>query len=293
MELAALNPTVVKACLGRRQSLPTIPTTFSRLMGVVNNPNLNLVDLAEVITCDPVLMATVLKVANSSYTALREPVEDLSEAILYLGTEEIKRIAVSVGSFDLFRVKGASGDFLKNIWLHSLATGFISQRLAKEGQFEFTDHAYVTGLLHDLGKLFFSTFFSSNYAPLRAEVAQGNGDGLGLEAQVFGMTHLDAAIDLCAHWKLPESISIVAAHHHDPAKAPEASRLLTTCVAAANILAHKALADEVVEARLPQLQAWLDELKAVSTAPAIFESEKLEVMIKNEAERSKRFEEVK
>lgn len=292
LDIVAQNPASVKACLARRQSLPTLPTTFTRLMGVVNNPNLNLVDLAEIISTDPILMANVLRVANSSYMGLKEPVSNLSEAILYLGMEDVKRIALSVGSFDVFKAKGVSGDFLKNIWLHSLATGFISQKLAKNAQFDFHEIAYLGGLLHDLGKLFFASFYSSTYAPIRQEVANG-GDGLALESQFFGMTHLDAASELCLHWNLPPKAAAGAVNHHDPSKAAEDDRLFVYCVAAANILAHKIVADEPVESRLPLLQTWLDELAKASGKPELADLAQLEPILVKEVERAKRLEETR
>jgi HD-like signal output (HDOD) protein len=216
MELTVLNHAAVRACLARRQSLPTLSTSFSRLVELAANPNVEMLDLAETIASDPVVMANVLRVANSSYMGLQRPVDDLPSAIIYLGMGEVKRIALSVGSLDVFRVKREGGVLLKRIWLHSLLTGLISQQIAALGQFDFVDDAYYSGLLHDLGKLFFSLFFSSVYTSLRQEVMAGRGEGLILEQHVFGMTHVDAAEDLCRHWKLPAKIASVAWKHHDP-----------------------------------------------------------------------------
>ena len=288
MDIAPLNHAAVRACLGRRQSLPTLPTTFSKLMQVARDPNASLVELAEIISCDPILMANVLRVANSSYMGLHEPVEDLSAAILYLGMAEIKRIALSVGSFDVFGRKGISSDFLRNIWVHSLTTGLISQQLAHAAHYEFAEDAYLAGLLHDLGKLFFATFYSEVYAQVRIEVAEGRSDGIELESQIFGFSHLDAAAELCSHWKLPQKVASIASTHHDPSSSSD--RLFSLCIAAANVLAHKVIADEPVEHRLPQAQAWLAELSANSSNPGCLGPEELENILQTEAQRAKRFE---
>jgi HD-like signal output (HDOD) protein len=292
MEIEPQNPTAVRACLGRRQSLPTLPTTFSKLMSVASNPNANLLELVEIIAYDPILMANVLRVANSSYMGLKEPVEDLSAAILYLGMSEIKRIALSVGSFDLFRSKGVSSDFLRNIWVHSLTTALISQQLANAAQFEFAEEAYLPGLLHDLGKLFFATFYPAIYAPLRLEVSEGRGEGLALETTIFGMTHVDAVVELCEHWKLPPKIATVAKNHHDPCVISTEERMLGLCVALANVLAHQALADEPMENRLPQAEEWMKELAAATKRPEAFGPDTLQAIVHAEAQRARRLEDM-
>jgi putative nucleotidyltransferase with HDIG domain len=261
-------------------------------MQVANSEHSNMLELAEIISCDPTLMANVLRVSNSSYNSLSEPVEDLSSAILLLGMAEIKRIALSVGSFDVFGAKNVSSDFLRNIWRHSLTTGLIAQQISKTAGFEFTDDAYIAGLLHDLGKLFFATFFVSTYAPLRAEVSTGKADGLALESQIYGMTHLDAAAELCDHWKLPPKIGLIVTNHHSPPETDAEEGALSLCIAASNILAHQVIQDEPVTSRLPQAQAWLSELAKKSSNPEALSPGEVYAILMSEVERAKRFEEI-
>jgi len=292
MEVTKLDPVAVRACLARRQSLPTLPDTFEKLTRVSTDPNANLVDLAEIISRDPVLTANVLRAANSAYMGLRERVNDLSSAIFYLGMAEVKHIALSVGSFDVFKVKGVSSEFLKDVWRHSLTTALIGKQIARSARFNFADEAYLSGLLHDMGKLFFASFYTSAYGPLCAEVATGNSDGLKLEQNVFGMTHLDAARDLCEHWRLPPYASQVAVNHHDPSQATADASTLSLCVAASNILAHQVLGDRPVEPMLPQAYKWLEQLSAAGNHPELLSPAGMDPILKLEAERVKRFEEM-
>jgi len=286
------NPAAVRACLSRRQSLPTLPDTFARLTRVSTDPNANLVDLAEVIARDPVLAANVLRAANSAYMGLRERVEDLSSAIFFLGLAEVKHIALSVGSFDVFKVKGVSSEYLKDVWRHSLTTGLIAKQIARSARFPFVDEAYLAGLLHDIGKLFFAGFYTAVYGPVCAEVASGNVDGLVAEKEVFGITHLDAARELCEHWKLPVHTAAVAVNHHDPLKSKPESSTLSLCVAASNILAHHSLGDRPVDQLLPQAYIWLEKLSAAGNRPELLSPAGIDPILKLETERVKRFEEM-
>lgn len=292
VELARLDPASVRACLARRQSLPTLPDVFTRLSKISTDPNANLVDLAEVISRDPVLTANVLKAANSAYLGLREHVTDLSSAIFFLGLADVKHIAMSVGSFDVFRVKGVSSEFLKDIWRHSLSTALVAKQIARSSRFPWVDDAYLAGLLHDIGKLFFATFYTTAYAPLCAEAATGNSNPLELEKHVFGMNHVEASKDLCEHWRLPPQVTQVAIHHHDPSQAKQDAAPMTLCVAACNVLAHHALGDRPVDQQLPQAYRWLQQLSATGGRPELLTPAGIDPILKLEVERVKRFEDI-
>lgn len=291
MNLAPLNHAAVRACLLRRQSLPTLPLTFNKLVSVASDPNSNILELVEIIAYDPSLMANVLRIANSSYLGHTERIQDLSEAVLFLGVGEVRRIALSIGAFDIFGTRGVSSTFLSAIWLHSVTTALISQQIAKQAQFDFADEIYVAGLLHDLGKMFFAIFYPAVYAPLRAEIVNRKGDALALESQIFGMTHLESAQELCQHWNLSATVMAVAKNHHQPMEAPEETRLITLCVAASNVFAHHILADEPVDTRLPLAYLWLQELAANSSNPSVFNPEQIQAILMSEAERARRIEE--
>lgn len=292
MSLQPINHAVVRDCLNKRQNLPTLPHTFASIVAAISDPNSSLLDLAELIACDPTLTANILRIANSSFMALREPVEDLPTAILNLGVFEIRRAALSVGAFEVFKLKAGSARSLENIWLHSLATGFISQQIATIGEFEFVDDAYLAGLLHDIGKIFFATFYPDSYAQLRDEIIQDKGEGLALEEKVFGMTHIYAAAAMCEHWKLPLKTSSVVIHHHDPSKLQGKEREICLCVSVANVLAHITVRDEPGERFISKAKEWLNELSEMSRRTDLLNFDDLVPIALLEAERARYFEEI-
>ena len=163
-----VNRAAVRQGLADSQKAPTLPTTFTRLLKINGDPRTTFAEVVEVIT----------------------------------------RIALNVGYFDLFSVKdrGLSADLLQNIWLHSTAVALMSLRITRGGRFEFEKEAYVCGLLHDLGKLFFATSYSAPYRALRARVVAGQGTVLAMETDLFGITHVEAAEILGKRWRLPPTI---------------------------------------------------------------------------------------
>lgn len=282
----------VKELLKKKDNIPTLPTTFTELVRATSDPNTSLTELATLIAYDPTLMANVLRVANSSFMGLKQPVSELSTAVLYLGMAEIRKAALAVGSFELFTGKGYSASYLKDIWIHSLATGLISQNIASIAKFDFSEQAYIAGLLHDFGKLFFATSFSQSYAELRSDVVLKKGETLPLESQMFGLNHLQVTEDIGKEWKLPTALLQVAMHHHDPEKAPEEYRLISLCVATSNVLAHHMINDEPVEHRIGQAQTWLAEIAKNAPNPDSLSFSEVGSILTDEAEELRCYEEI-
>lgn len=288
--LDPIDPAAVRKRLAHPERLPTLPTSFTKVVRITSNPNAGVTDLAEVINYDPALAAGILRVANSAYFGLREPVDDLPTALLHLGMAEVARIALSVGYFDVFAAKSVGVEFLKNIWLHSVATGLMSMRIATLGGFEFAQDAYSAGLLHDLGKIFFATAYPTTYAALRAQVAAGKADGITLERQIFGLSHVEAAFDLAQHWKLPTPMAEIATKHHDLSQVSAETQPMACCVVVANFFAHHIIQDEPSAHSAPFVDGWLAELAKTSSVPAILTREELDASLRPEAERARRFE---
>ena len=76
-------------------NMPSLSTTISMVLKVCNSPETTAIDLNRVITLDPVLTGNVLKLINSAYYSLRDRVTSLTKAIIMLGMNTIKNLAIS------------------------------------------------------------------------------------------------------------------------------------------------------------------------------------------------------
>src|SRR5947207_1431995 len=112
MSLTILDPLGVKGRLEKQESLPTLPTIATELIHLASDPFSSLHSLAEIIACDPIVTATVLRIANSSFMGLKTPVNDLPNSVLYLGMSQIRRIALAATTSDLFSPDGFANEFL-------------------------------------------------------------------------------------------------------------------------------------------------------------------------------------
>jgi HD-like signal output (HDOD) protein len=286
MDSEVLSPGSVRVALSRKESLPTLPATYTRLIRATANPNSSVSDLVEIITYDPILAGNVLHVANSAFAGLTEPVANLADAIMFLGIHEVSRIALSVGYFDVFATSGLSADFIKNIWFHSIAVALTSWRIASIGQFSFADDGYVAGLLHDIGKLFFATSFTKVYTGVRVRVAK-EGNGLVFENEAFGLTHVEAGHELSQFWNLSPKVIEIVTCHHDPSKARDELKDLVLCVSAANIFVHELVQDEPIGNRLADAQEWFASLRSRAVHPEFFDLAKIRPILVQEIERAR------
>ena len=77
--------------------LPAIPGTYQRLAPLFDSEEPDILAVARAVEDDPPLSARVLQLVNSSFFGLRSRVVSLREAVLYVGSEQLKRLALHQG----------------------------------------------------------------------------------------------------------------------------------------------------------------------------------------------------
>jgi HD-like signal output (HDOD) protein len=150
----------------------------------------------------------VLKVVNSSFYGLPGQIASIERAIVLLGLNAIKNIAVAASLGQLFRgVKLCEGFTAKDLWTHCVAVGVVARDLAKQMKIPLVDEAFLAGMIHDVGIL-----VSLQTAPeptrLVCEKARqhtgGDFDFCALERQMMGgVDHQMLGARLAQAWKFP------------------------------------------------------------------------------------------
>jgi putative nucleotidyltransferase with HDIG domain len=172
--------------------------------------------LGEVIAKDMAMTAMILKLANSAFFSLRQPVTSAAEAVSYLGADLLKALVLAHGLFGqvgAFRIPTFT---IHHLWQHSLAVGSISRRIAQleELGLQRANECFTAGLLHDIGILILASRFPEDYAKVLDLNRRSGGDPETSEYHVFGVTHGEVGAYLLALWGIPEPVVQAAAHHH-------------------------------------------------------------------------------
>ena len=221
--------------------MPSLSTTVTKVLEVCNQPNTSPNDLNRVISLDPVLTGQVLKLINSAYYSLPNQITSLARAIIMLGLNTVKNLALStailgsLGKEDSFQCLP-----MDTFWAHSICTGVVAKALAarKKIAVSMREEYFVAGLLHDLGKIPLNNCFMEEYRQSLALADLEEGPLYRSEEMILGFDHGMAGKKIAEKWKFSPAITESLCFHHNPAEAPEEHRDLIAIVALANIYAN-------------------------------------------------------
>jgi len=197
------------------EKLPPLSPSVSKILKITNDPSSSAGNLNKVISFDPVLTARVLKLVNSAYFALSKKATSIVRSIVILGFNTIKNLALSAAILDTF-LKVKSDIFpVDEFWEHSLAVASISKLLAKELKVGSTllEEYFICGLLHDIGKLVFLSFYQEEFLKAVELSSDKNIDLSEAEMQIIGCNHLEAGEILAKKWKFTGNIKETIGMH--------------------------------------------------------------------------------
>ncbi len=206
--------------IARIDDLPTLPRTVLRITELVNDPKSSAKDLARIITDDQVLTARLLKLVNSSFYGFPQRISTVTNAIVLLGFDAIRSLLLTTSVFDLFagRNKKSNQDQEK-FWDHSLGCAVGAKVIGNHLRYDKIEELFVSGLLHDIGKIVEMLFLRDEFMRIVAIVNKQNTLMITAEHQVLGYSHAEIGKLLAGKWNLPVKLEQVIAHHHQPAAA--------------------------------------------------------------------------
>lgn len=190
--------------------LPEIAVTLTQL---VNQPNVSIDTVEKAVTEDPTVAARVVSVANSAFYNRGTRAKTLRAAIMRLGLQEVRDVAFQVvAKTVIFNVPGFQAS-MRELLEAAQASGLLAKKVCETLNFR-TESAYLSGLLHDMGKAVILGILGS----LVKEAKPGSPEFLALE-QTVEQYHAPAGARICEVWGLfPDLVETIRYHHR-----PEAS----------------------------------------------------------------------
>jgi putative nucleotidyltransferase with HDIG domain len=232
--------------LGNRINLPTLPDVVARISRMMDDPRVGLHEIGHVIAEDPGLTARVLRIANSAFYGLSEPVLSAEQAAAVVGARSLRNIAMQASLMQRFEHLSGVPDFdLQDVWSHAMLTARLSEaisRLARVASDLEPEDYYTCGLLHDVGKVILLEGLGEDYVEILRH-ARTSQHALHLsEEAALGFTHVHVGSLLAARWKLPEPIATAIQFHHGP-MAEVIVRPSVAVVAIADQVAYRVASD--------------------------------------------------
>jgi putative nucleotidyltransferase with HDIG domain len=227
------------------EDLPSLPIVITKLSEAIQNVDSSAHDVAKIMETDPSIMARVLKIVNSAFYSRGENTEkitDIRHAIVRLGYDAVRNIALTSSVFSIFKEDHAQIFDRKKFWQHCICTGITANVLREHiqgGESIPKESVALAGLLHDMGKIILEQYFYDLFTEMLNESQERDEDLYEVEKNVFKITHAEIGAWLGREWKLGQDFVEVIAHHHEPDEASEALKPLVSLVHVADVICHE------------------------------------------------------
>jgi putative nucleotidyltransferase with HDIG domain len=232
---------IVDEAIAKIEDIPTIPTILGEILRITSSENSSAKDLSQVIYSDQSMAAKILKMANSSFYGFVQQIKSIDRAIVILGFDEVRSIAMAMSVFDsiYLRKDGVYYSRLRS-WNHSLLCGLgtrvLSGLFMKSKNLE--SELFAGGLIHDIGKVLMDRHFPESFARVLELVEKTSMTMESAEQEVFGFDHALLAGRLLRKWKFPDQLIDMVQYHHHP-DAAGANQSLIALIFLADLMCHQ------------------------------------------------------
>jgi len=218
--MPALSPELSLRLANAVDGMPAFPKSVEKILELTRDVNCTARDLVQVIDKDPVVTIKILKVVNSAYYSLPKQITSVSHAVVYLGFNTIKNLALSIAAIGMLPKHNSAGFDVDQYLLHSLSTAGIAKLLASRLDDADPMDCFIGGLLHDFGKVVLAQFLPNEF---KQALDQSQRDGSSLHQtlrEIIGADHAVVGAMLVEKWRFaPELVDAIAnqyeTEHHD------------------------------------------------------------------------------
>jgi HD-like signal output (HDOD) protein len=249
--------------------LPEVPSVVFELNEIIADPLSSSTDIARLVNQSPSLAALLLKIVNSAFYGFRSKVDSISRAVVMIGSKEISNLALGITIMETFKDIPRQVMDVTSFMEHSLGCGIVARILAAYANITATEQLFVSGLLHDIGRLVLCRYFPQIMSCILADARQANTSLLQTERQMIGKTHTQIGKMLIQKWKLPYALENNVLYHHNPSASPNPAT--AAIVQLADIIMHGLGFSGSGEHRAPgfDVEAWTRLKIPTGALPAV------------------------
>ncbi|MBN2528406.1 MAG: HDOD domain-containing protein [Deltaproteobacteria bacterium] len=203
------------AKLTQAQGLKTFPAVAQKILAVFADDNFRISDATKLIEEDPSMAAGVLRVANSAFFMPSRPITEMKQAFVRVGVSQVREIVCALATMEMF--SDASGLGLR-VRDHSAAVAGLAQFLGRQFCGRPPDGIFLSGLLHDSGKLMLIDSHEIDY-PKDGVMGYAPDVMHEFERKRLGYDHAVLAAHIVSSWHFGNTIARIIAWHHQQQRA--------------------------------------------------------------------------
>lgn len=202
------------------KEMPPLPQSITQILEITKDDKSSSRELAKVFERDPTLAVNILKIANLPAYGFSSRISTISHAVVCLGLETIKSIALTSSTHDMLNKEIPAYSLGEGmLWQHSISCAACAKIIAKRIGYQDDEEAYIAGLLLDIGKVILSSFAEDEFNQV-AERAEKDEVPFNIaEQEILGFDHPQVGGRVIKKWHLPSALVEAVLYHHQPEKA--------------------------------------------------------------------------
>ncbi len=234
-------------------NLPSLPAIAMQVLEMAQKAEVDIAEIARVISKDPAMSSKILKTVNSSFYGRSQHVSTISHALVILGLQSVKTLVLGFSLVTNLSKSKSKGFKHMDYWKRSIYAATAARIIGKKIDLVQQEEAFLAALLKDIGMLILDQIFGDEYGSIHAKLASHE-DLPAAEQAALGATHAEVAGYLAEQWKLPPLLTTPIRHHHDSENVADPSlRRLTEVISlagrCANVFVDEQAAPAIAKAR--------------------------------------------
>lgn len=199
------------------ETIPVFREKLSEIDHLLDDPNITIPVLSKKISKDVTLSLIALQYVNA---VMHIPCNSLPKSLEIIGLETLKLLYSQKNKMLRF-ISPLEDEY--NLWEHSSRVAFYAYNLARNLAAEdsvMSEEIYVKGLLHDLGRVLYTTANSEHINEVSNVLKEKNYPFSCLNSLSAGINHSYMGFLISKKWNFQDSLCGTILYHHDPLYAP-------------------------------------------------------------------------
>ncbi len=229
-------PPSIDAVVRQVTEITTLPQIALKVIEVAKDPDAGAADLKAVVEGDPALSARVLRMVNSAACGVRTTVNNLHQAISYLGFGQVRNLAMTASVSNIFQDDEEIGTYRRStLWRHLISVGVCARLIASRCRIPNFEDAFLAGLLHDLGIIIEDQQVQARFREMILDLHEGTSLS-AQEKEWLGFNHCSLGARIAESWEFPPTVRAAIRFHHESQQYKGEGADIVRCVEVANVI---------------------------------------------------------
>jgi putative nucleotidyltransferase with HDIG domain len=196
-------------------TLDPIPQLTHKIIAVAEDPESSMKDVAELVSYDQAMTASVLKICNSAYFGLARRIDSIHQAVTFLGMDQIVNIVImKIGSKALGRDHEGYDLMEGELWKYSVLSALMAQHIAERTDLEDKHAIFTAALLKDIGKVVLHRFVHDAFTDIEQQVQNQGTSFMEAERAILGIDHAELGGLIAKKWEFSPKMTRMIRNHH-------------------------------------------------------------------------------